>query len=201
MNYIEFIERLNNKYSGTKKITKKGSIHLCKFNEDEYLHSFFYGIDEKKASELEYLISSIKPSCDHIEKFIDSLKVSNGAVLYAGSVVLFGYPDNQDDYSDRPSSIIEMNKRDKVSCCNESLLYIGNSPCSLGGNINFYYELNECTILGFKDGVKMTSWNSLDDFWSGIYEKFDGAYLDTGINVHFGSKEHFVYNNIQKYIL
>lgn len=201
MRYCDFINRITNKYSNNDYVTEKGTQYICRFNADEYLHTLFYGISDLQASELDYLISSIKPGTSKLESFLDSLKISNGAVMYAGSVVMFGYPDNRDDYGDRPSSIIEMNKRDKVSCCNENLLYIGNSPCSLGGNFNFYYELNECTVLGFRDSVKIRSWNSLDDFWSGIYEKFDGSYLNTGINVHFGSKEHFVYNNIQKYIL
>ncbi len=192
---------VNEKYTNPNMTTDKGSLYYCLFEADEYLHVFFYGLNEDRTQRLLDDLLSIGKKLESNADYVSFLAESNGALLYSGSINMFGYEDCDDSFDDSPSSIVKMNMVDAFAKKNDSALYIGNCPCSKGGNVNFYYMLDSSTIQLIYNGEVICACEDMQTFFKQMYYSFDDKYLSDGRNKFFGDKDKYVYNNIQKLII
>ena len=168
---------------------------------DEYLHVFYYGLDNARTKQLTNDLLSVGKNIEHCTDYLSFLKEMNGALLYSASINLFGYDDRRDSIDDSPSSVVKMNLVDSFARGNASALYFGNCPCSKGGNVNFYVMIDSSTIQLVYNGEVICSFKDMQSFFKNLYYSFDDKYLPDGRNKFYGDKEKHVYNNIQKYII
>lgn len=191
---------LETEYQGECQTTALGTEYVCKTVGEDFLHILFAGItpDEKK-----HLIKELKKQKKDgpkLDVYLDFLTKYNGAILYAGSVNLFGYALKRKE-EDTPTMLIESNKNDQVSKALNQVIYIGNMPSAEGGNINIYFNVNSGLVTGFYKGDIRITWANMQDFINKIIGRYEKHYLPNGVNKNYGTNDTTVYNNIQKYIL
>lgn len=191
---------LEKEYQGECQTTVFGTECLCKTVGDDFLHVLFAGItlDEKKHLIKE--LKKLKKDGPRMDAYLDFLTQFNGAILYAGSINLFGYPLKRKN-EDAPASLIELNKNDQVSKALNQVIYIGNMPSAEGGNINIYFNVNTGLVTGFYKGDIRITWANIKDFIDKIIARYEQYYLPDGVNKNYGTNDTTVYNNMQKFML
>ncbi len=190
----------SDRYLSENKITQKGTLYYCHIEKDEYLHVFFYGLDDIHIASICVDLSNIGKNINDCD-YLSFIKDSNGALLYSASVNLFGFENRDDSFEDSPSSIIKMNLMDSYSKDNPNLLLIGNCPCSLGGNINIYYDLDAHSVVYVHEGRILSTFGDMAAFLLDIKNMYYDKYRSNGKHRYYGEKDKYVYNNIQKYIV
>lgn len=195
-----FSSILEKEYQGECWTTDFGTEYLCKTVCDDYLHVLFAGITPDEKKHLVKELRKQKKQGPKLDVYLDFLTRYNGAVLYAGSINLFGYALKRKD-EDSPTQLIELNRNDQVSKILNQVIYIGNMPSTDGGNINIYFNVNSGLVTGFYKGDIRITWVNMQDFINKILSSYEKCYLPNGVNKNYGTTDNTVYNNIQKYIL
>lgn len=194
-----FNDLLKKKYENGNYRTDNGSMYLGKIEDDEYLHTIYYGIDDEEVEELKNKLYLCNKKGAKLEEYISFLQESNGALLFGGSINLFGFSTNR-DYEDTPTSIIKPLLSDKISKQIYRMLYIGNCPHANGGNMNFYLNLDVGLVVGYYKNEIVITWPNIYEMVRDLINKYDEFYLPSGLNKNYGKADKGVYNNIQKYI-
>lgn len=195
----EYVRRIRDKmYSGDCKQTDKGSNYICQTSDGGYLHSLFYGLNDKEARQLVNALGKIKKNGPYVSSLVDFLRETNGGLLYAGSLNLFGFVKRRRE-EDSPTSIIEMNQSDCVAKCLNQVIYIGNMPYIDGGNMNLYLNVETGLVVGYYDNQIVVTWTCFDDFIKEIISRYEEIYDYDGRNKNYGQSELGVFNNIQKF--
>ena len=189
----------NREYTHESYRTEKGSFYICKINDDEYLHVIFCGINNDERYELKRKLVLLNKNGNMLDNYLDYLQSFNGAILFGGSINLFGINDRR-DYIDSPSSLLRPLLNDRISKEIYKELYIGNCPHGSGGNMNFYYNLDNGLVVGYYNNSIAITWAGIDEMIKDLIDKYDKLYLPSGLNKYYGMPEKGVYNNIQKYI-
>ena len=203
MKFIDEIIKWCDRKPGFSETNAFGSRLICRVNEDvkgDYLHVLYkpLSIKESKAF-INELISVNKPSSNAVDAYLDFLDEANGAILYSGAIVIFGYTQKMQSSAlyDIPSSILKMNAMDYISNQYPRLLYIGNAMHANKGVIKFYLNLDDGAIVGFYKDKETITWNSINDFFKYIIFKYDANYLPTGYHIFNGDRTKGVYDNAQ----
>ena len=95
MKFIDEIIKWCDRKPGFSETNAFGSRLICRVNEDvkgDYLHVLYkpLSIEESKTF-IKELISVNKPSSNAVDAYLDFLHEANGAILYSGAIVIFGY--------------------------------------------------------------------------------------------------------------
>ena len=203
MKFIDKIIEWCDRKPGFSKTNDFGSRLICHVNENvngDYLHVLYKSLcDKERKTFKKDLISINKSSGNAIDAYLDFLEEANGAILYSGAIVFFGYTQKMQSSAlyDTPSSILKMNAMDSISNQYPMLLYIGNAMHINKGTIKFYLNLDDGVIAGYyKDEVTIT-WDSINDFFKYIISKYDANYLPTGYHIFNGDRAKGVYDNAQ----
>lgn len=187
-------------YDGECHTTVAGTKYLCKTVGDDFLHILYAGLTSNEKKQLIKELKKLKKDGSRLNDYLSVLEEVNGAMLYAGSINIFGYASKRKE-EDTPSLLIELNINDQVSKMLNQVVYIGNMPCAEGGNINIYFNVNSGLVTGYyKEDIRIT-WTGLSDFFNKIVSQYEKYYKLDGINEKYGMNDETVYNNIQKYIL
>lgn len=187
-------------YNGECRTTIAGTEYFCKTVGDDYLHILYAGLTSNEKKQLFKELKKLKKDGPRLNEYLSVLEEVNGAMLYAGSINLFGYASKRNE-EDTPSLLIELNKYDQVSKMLNQVVYIGNMPCAEGGNINIYFNVNSGLVTGYYKGDIRITWTGLSDFFNKIISRYEKYYKPDGTNNKYGMNDETVYNNIQKYIL
>ena len=190
---------LDKEYTNGNYRTKKGTCYLGKIDEEEFLHVLFYGIDDKECEDIKRKLILSNKNGSKLDEYLGFLKLYNGALLFGGSINLFGVEGDRDEM-DSPSSLLRPLSSDKISKEIFKALYIGNCPHIKGGNMNFYFNLDSGLVVGYYKNEIQVTWLSIYDMIKDLIDKYDKFYLPTGLNKFYGLSEKGVYNNIQKFI-
>lgn len=173
---------------------------LCPTGSD-VLHALYPPLNRKNIKELFKAIAKVKlDATDSVEPYKTFLTETNGAELYGGSVVLFGYvaegvAGNEDG---PPASLMVQNATDAVSKMSTQVLYVGNAVLSAKKNIHFYLNLKSGLIAGAVDGQIVIQWANFDAFLKHVQQVYDSNYsTETGRHLFYNQREKGVMNNIQ----
>jgi hypothetical protein len=158
-------------------------------------------LNREQTKELFKAIAAVKLEAG---KAVDSYKAllekTNGAELYGGSVVLFGYVAKGVDGNEDglPASILDQNATDAVSKVSAQVLYVGNAVFSAKKNIHFYLNLTSGLVAGAVDGQIVIQWANFDAFLKHVQQAYDSNYsTETGRHLFYNQREKGVMNNIQ----
>ena len=173
-----------------------GTQFLCETAQNDYLHTLYYPLGKKEGKALEKIMKALKKDGEKLSEYVNFLSEHNGAILYGGSVVLFGFAERSMSL-DEPVSLIEENERDGVSKRLNRVIYIGNAPYIKGGNVNFYFNVISGCVTAFYDNQIIYTWFSIKEFCEHILRFYDDKYLTNGRNKYYNEKEHGVWHNIQ----
>lgn len=196
--YDEILKWKNNGYS---TINSKGNEFICHVHKDikdDYLHILFYPLDKKKQKEIikEY---NIKEN-NGLKEYFKFIFEHNGAVLYSGAIVFFGYTDNIiPNVFLEPSSLNKMNELDRFVADNPVYLYIGNLMHRDYDNVNIYINKKTGYILWLHKNEIFKEFESLDEMLNHIIEYYDNKYGLNGENLNYKNKSKNVYENVQLY--
>lgn len=178
----------------------KSQYLLCPVASD-VLHAMYPPLNRKQLKELFKLVAKSKlEAAGSVDSYKSFLAKTNGAELYGGSVVLFGYvakgvDGNEDGF---PASILDQNATDVVSKVSAQVLYIGNAVFSAKKNIHFYLNLASGLVAGAVDGQIVIQWANFDAFLKHVQQVYDSNYsTETGRHLFYNQREKGVMNNIQ----
>ena len=99
--------KLKRGFSSSIEETKLGTQYVCEFAKEEYLHIMYAGLDSGEEKKLKKELERLKKEGPYLDNYISFLKEVNGAILYAGSINLFGYEGRRKDM-DAPTSVIRV---------------------------------------------------------------------------------------------
>ena len=173
---------------------------LCPVDQD-VLHALYPPLSKKQAKELFKAVAKVKlDATDAVNPYKSFLAETNGAELYGGSVVLFGYAAKGVDGNEDglPASILDQNATDTVSKVSAQVLYVGNAVFSAKKNIHFYLNLTSGLVAGVLDGQIIIQWANFDAFLKHVQQVYDSNYsTETGRHLFYNQHEKGVMNNIQ----
>lgn len=194
---IEFIEKWKKAPCNNGN---KSPYLLCPVDQD-VLHAMYPPLNRKQLKELFKLVAKTKlEAADTIDSYKSFLANTNGAELYCGSVVLFGYVSKSVEGNEEglPASILDQNTTDAVSKVSAQVLYIGNAIYSAKKNIHFYINLASGLVAGAVDGQIAIQWANFDAFLKHVQQVYDSSYsTETGRHLFYNQREKGVMNNIQ----
>lgn len=181
------------KFKSDYIINQEQSLYFGKINDRDYLHLFRKRISDMQEKEFVSWnrISGSKFSQD----LINLLKEHNGAVLYSGSIRIFGWFDQ--GTSKYYSSIKFLTDNDYISINNNKLIYFANAPYTTKENINFYFDTSNGNVIGLVGKTKIINIKSIKEFERLIYKFYDFKYNSKGIHIKYDDKENYVSKNIQ----
>lgn len=164
--------------------------------ENDYLHVLFYPLSIFKQKEFEknFDLKTNKGLYTY-SKFIFE---HNGAVLYSGALVFFGYTNKtaQNIFME-PPSLEQMNLINKFVINNPIYLYIGNIMHRDYDNINIFINKQTGYILWEHKNEIFKEFKNLNDMLDFIIEYYDSCYGTNGENLNYKNRNKNVYENIQ----
>ena len=173
---------------------------LCPVDMD-VLHALYPPLSKNQAKELFKSVAKVKQDAtDAVAPYKSFLAETNGAELYGGSVVLFGYVANGvvGNEDGLPASLLDQNATDAVSKVSAQVLYVGNAFFSAKKNIHFYLNLISGLVAGAVDGQIVIQWPNFDAFLKHVQQAYDSNYsTETGRHLLYNQREKGVMNNIQ----
>ena len=199
---MEFFDKLFLwKNGSTNDKTPNGNELICLVHpnvKNDFLHVLFYPLDKKKRKEFEKDFD-LKHN-KGLESYIEFLSEHNGAVLYSGGIVFFGFTENQSiNTFIEPPSLSRMNERDLVHRQYPEWLYIGNFMHREMDNVNMYINSKDGTILWVHKNQEMQKFKTLEQSLSHIYAVYNVCYKKDGENKNYNNRKMNVYENIQLY--
>ena len=178
----------------------KSQYLLCPVDSD-VLHAVYPPLNRKQLKELFKSVAKSKvEATDCVDSYKSFLAKTNGAELYGGSVVLFGYAAKGVDGNEDglPASILDQNATDAVSKMSAQVLYVGNAMYSAKENIHFYLNLISGLVAGAVDGQIVIQWANFDAFLKHVQQVYDSNYsTETGRHMFYNQREKGVVHNIQ----
>lgn len=178
---------------------------LCPCGTDDYLHVLYPPLDRGQIKKLFKAVERIKsPPSKSVASYEAFLQSTNGAELYSGSIVLFGYAEKDilGNEEGLPASLLDENASDATSKILPQVLYVGNAVFSAKKNVHFYLNLDSGLVAGAVDGTIEMQWADFDSFLNHVCQAYDANYsTDTGRHLYFNQREKGVINNIQCFTL
>ena len=199
---MEFFDKLLLwKDGNTNDKTQNGNELICLVHpnvKNDYLHVLFHPLDKKKRKELEKGFD-LKHN-KGLESYIEFLSEHNGAVLYSGGIVFFGFTENQSiNTFIEPPSLSRMNERDLVHRQHPEWLFIGNLMHKEMDNVNMYINSKDGSIFWVHKNQEMQKFKTLEQSLSHIYTVYNVCYKKDGENKNYNNRKMNVYENIQLY--
>jgi len=189
------------KNGNTNKRTQNNNELICLVHpniENDYLHVLFYPLDKLMKKELENILD-LKHN-KGLSSYIDFLSHHNGAVLYSGGIVFFGFTKNElINTFVEPPSLCRMNETNQFHKQHLELLYIGNFMHREMDNVNMYINVKNGSILWVHKKSEMLKFNTLEDSLNHLYAVYNDCYKKNGENKNYKNKKMNVYENIQLY--
>ncbi len=199
MNFYKTI--LKWKDNNSNEETKNGNQLICHVHENvqnDYLHVLFYSLDRKAKKELEkYLCDGDKRA---IKQYVEFLSEHNGAVLYSGAIVFFGWTNYRGiNTFVEPAPLAVQDEKDKISKTNSDLIFIGNIMHRDYDNINMYLNISNGKIIWYHKNEIIKAFNALDESLEHIISFYNDCYKINGEHRFYNDRSKNVYENIQLY--
>ena len=172
--------------------------HVHKQVKDDYLHVLFYSLDKKNQKLFDKEFN--KKDNPGLRKYKDFIFEHNGAVLYSGAIVLFGYTnDNSINTFIEPASLSRMNSKSRFIRDNSVYLYIGNIMHRDLDNIDVYINRKTGYILWMHKNEIFKEFETIEKMLQHILEYYEPHYKENGENKNYNNRKKNVYENIQLY--